>query len=75
MGVTSVRFNSDEEKAIEALIEAFEVREDAGDTAFAPIDDQLLQAVRTAVERGAAGGDPPPNRSCGRRPALCSGRA
>jgi len=67
MGVKSVRLNSDEEKALEALtdalhmdtsgiikkalwelyedvqdaalIEAFEVREDAGDTAFAPIDD------------------------------------
>ena len=66
MGVKSVRFNSDEEKALAALtnafhmdtsgvikkalwelyedvqdwavIEDFEVREDAGDTGFAPID-------------------------------------
>lgn len=69
MGVKSVRFNSDEEKALEALsstfhmdtsgiikkalwelyedvqdsavIEAFEVREEAGDTSFSPIDDLL----------------------------------
>ena len=69
MGVKSVRFNSDEEKALAALtkafhidtsgvikkalwelyedvqdravIEGFEVREDAGDTGFAPIDDLL----------------------------------
>ena len=69
MGVKSVRFNSDEEKALAALtnafhmdtsgvikkalwelyedvqdravIEDFEVREDAGDTGFAPIDDLL----------------------------------
>jgi hypothetical protein len=69
MGVKSVRFNRDEEKALEALtrafhmdtsgiikkalwelyedpqdsavIEAFEVREDAGDTAFGPIDNLL----------------------------------
>jgi hypothetical protein len=47
MGVKSVRFNSDEEKALwelyedvqdRAVIEDFEVREDAGDTGFAPID-------------------------------------
>jgi predicted transcriptional regulator len=69
VGVKSVRFNSDEEKALTALsrafhmdtsgiikkalwelyedvqdsavIEAFEVREDAGDTSFSPIDDLL----------------------------------
>ncbi|MDA3948109.1 MAG: DUF6290 family protein [Spirochaeta sp.] len=69
MGVKSVRFNSDEDKALKALtdafhmdtsgiikkalwelyedvqdaavIEAFEVREDVGDTGFAPIDDLL----------------------------------
>jgi predicted transcriptional regulator len=72
MGVKSVRFNSDEEKALKALarafhmdtsgiikkalwelyedvqdsavIEAFEVREDAGDTSFSPIDDLLDEA-------------------------------
>ncbi|SIQ99701.1 hypothetical protein SAMN05920897_12211 [Alkalispirochaeta americana] len=69
MGVKSVRFNADEEKALAlltgalhmdtsgvikkalwelyedvqdaAVIEAFEVREDAGDTGFAPIHDLL----------------------------------
>lgn len=69
MGVKSVRFNSDEEKALDALtgafhmdtsavikkalwelyedvqdkavIEAFELREDADDTGFVPIDDLL----------------------------------
>ena len=52
MGVKSVRFNSDEEKALAALTSAFhmdtsgvikdfEVREDAGDTGFTPIDDLL----------------------------------
>ncbi|MDA3951110.1 MAG: DUF6290 family protein [Spirochaeta sp.] len=72
MGVKSVRFNSDEEKAIatltgafhmdtsavikkalwelyedvqdKAVIEAFEVREDAGDTGFGAIDDVLDQS-------------------------------
>ena len=50
MGVKSVRFNSDEEKALAALtsafhmdtsgvIEDFEVREDTGATGFAPVDD------------------------------------
>ena len=44
MGVKSVRFNADEEKALDALTEAFEVHEDAGDTTFAPIDDLLEQS-------------------------------